>query len=127
MTTMHAPRRSSERLEGPGGVRVAAGAAQARPILLEREAALTLDVTDRDPDGVVRACVRSLVGLAYRTPGFDVQVSAGAGQGWSVRLHHGADGLHVQLVDDEDLALRDVPLTPLSAELDAELAALLST
>lgn len=123
MTNMHAPRRSSEAL-GPAGEgrstgRSVGGAVAtpvlARPILLE----------SRDPEGVVRACVRSLVGLAYRTPGFDVQVSGGPETGWAVRLHHAADGLHVQLLEEDEETGRDVPLTPQSLELDAELDALL--
>ena len=80
-----------------------------------------------DPDGVLRACVRTLVGLAYRTPGFDVSVSSGPDHSWALRLHRAGGGLRAQLL--RAVAGTDegppVELTPSPALLEAELATLL--
>jgi hypothetical protein len=80
-----------------------------------------------DPDGVLRACVRTLVGLAYRTPGFDVSVSSGPDHSWALRLHHSGDGLRAQLLRAVAGTGEgpQVELTPSPAELEAELATLL--
>ena len=82
---------------------------------------------DLDPDGVLRACVRTLVGLAYRTPGFDVSVSSGPDHTWALRLHHAGDGLRAQLLRAAAGTGEgpQVDLTPSPALLETELATLL--
>jgi len=98
-----------------------------RAVITTAEAATGDDADGLDPDGVLRACVRTLVGLAYRTPGFDVSVSSGADATWSLRLHHAGDGLRAQLLRAAAGASEgpQVELTPSPALLEAELATLL--
>jgi len=107
---------------------VAAGARSLGPAEGSRgEAGPAEEAAGLDPDGVLRACVRTLVGLAYRTPGFDVSVSSGADATWSLRLHHAGDGLRAQLLRAAAGATQgpQVELTPSPALLEAELATLL--
>ena len=51
-----------------------------------------------DPDGVLRAAIRALLPLAYRTDGFDVTVSLGPDHEWAAHLSKGARGLIAELV-----------------------------
>lgn len=134
MTNLHGPRRSSESLSATSsGNRPASDSGRlagpvARPILLEPQ--LGLGDAGLDADGVVRACVRSLLGLAYRTPGFDVQIGLTGDPGWAVRLWHSPDGLRAQLVpqplEDDAVLTQDAgrSLTPDPVALEAELALL---
>jgi hypothetical protein len=51
-----------------------------------------------DPDGVLRAVIRALLPLAYRTDGFDVTVSLGPDHQWAAQLSKGPGGLVAELV-----------------------------
>src|SRR5664280_1348107 len=51
-----------------------------------------------DPDGVLRAAVRVLLPLAYRTAGFEVTVSLGPDHEWAARLSIGPSGPVAELV-----------------------------
>ena len=76
-------------------------------------------------DAVLRDCVQALVGLAYRTPDFDMQVSDGGRR--SVRLRHVGGGLAAQLMLDGQGAERGpVDLSPSPASFVAELEAVLA-
>ena len=51
-----------------------------------------------DPDGVLRAAIRALLPLAYKTEGFDVTVSLGPDHAWSARLIMTSSGLQAHLL-----------------------------
>ncbi|HEX2808367.1 MAG TPA: hypothetical protein VHN80_19560 [Kineosporiaceae bacterium] len=51
-----------------------------------------------DPNGVLRAAIRALLPLAYRTDGFDVTVSLGPDHEWAAQLSRGPQGLVAELV-----------------------------
>jgi hypothetical protein len=77
-------------------------------------------------DAVLRDCVQALVGLASRTPGFDIQVSDGGRR--SVRLRHVGGGLAAQLLMDGAAGAEAEPidLSPSPASFVAELTAVLA-
>ncbi len=77
-------------------------------------------------DAVLRDCVQALVGLASRTPGFDIQVSDGGRR--SVRLRHVGGGLAAQLLMDGEAGTDAEPidLSPSPASFVAELTAVLA-
>jgi hypothetical protein len=82
--------------------------------------------TPERADAVLRDCVQALVGLAYRTPGFDIKVSDGGRR--SVRLRHVSGGLAAQLLMDGVDGTRgeSIDLSPSPASFVAELTAVLA-
>ena len=77
-------------------------------------------------DEVLRDCVQALVGLASRTPGFDIRVSDGGRR--SVRLRHVSGGLAAQLLTRGEAGRQDesIDLSPTPASFVAELTAVLA-
>jgi hypothetical protein len=57
-----------------------------------------------DPDGVLRAAIRALLPLAYRTDGFEVTVSLGPDHEWAAQLSKGPGGLVAELVPGRKLS-----------------------
>lgn len=51
-----------------------------------------------DPDGTLRAAVRALLPLAYRTDDFDVAVSLGPGHRWAARIRRSGSGICTELI-----------------------------
>ena len=79
-----------------------------------------------DPDGSLRASVRALIGLGWRTPGYDVQISLGTDHEWAIRLHDTGDGLAIELVPKRQVAAGSGPATDTgNSGTAAELATLL--
>jgi hypothetical protein len=64
-----------------------------------------------DPDGVLRAAIRALLPLAYRTDGFDVTVSLGPDHAWAAHLSKGPGGLVAELLPGGKLSPAGGPST----------------
>ena len=93
-----------------------------------RTDATTPDGLAPDPDGTLRACVRALVPLAHRDPGFEATVSLGPDHRWAARLTHGPGGPSVELVRGPGRPVAsEHPVAEPEARIAAELAALLWT
>lgn len=75
-----------------------------------------------DPDGTLRASIRALLPLAYRSPGFDVTVSLGPEHHWAARVRHTPDGVTADLVPGAGRSSGRLEVTTSEAEVAAELA-----
>jgi hypothetical protein len=76
-----------------------------------------------DPDGTLRASIRALLPLAYRSSGFDVTVSLGPEHHWAARLRHDPDGVTAELVPGAGRSPDHHQVTTAQGEVAAELAA----
>jgi hypothetical protein len=69
--------------------------------------------------------VEALLGLAHRTPGIDLTVSAGPGAGPAVRLHYTNEGLVAERLGARGRSSSREPVALAGSEVVSELASML--
>jgi hypothetical protein len=80
-----------------------------------------------ETERVLRAAVEALLELAHRTPGIDLTVSVGPGNGVAVRLHYTHEGLVADRLTSRGRAASREPVAPAFSESEvvSELASML--